>query len=341
MNHHNVTTWVERILAHTEGYEFSSFVLGFARPDDYDRERHDAEFRSLKIAVGEELTRVWRGVEVDFDCPALRIDVDAQERIQLRPAPLYIGGRYRKLSRDIPAARWIHHRCHGRGCPSCGHTGNLCGPSIQELLGAPVLRHTLGSGTLFHSLGREDTDALMLEGGRPFVLEVSGPRCRTLPLNEIARGVAASSVAEVIALRTTDRRASQTVKTAAADKTYRAWIDVAGIPPDRAETRIRSLTGAAIEQLSPTRVMHRRGRDRLRIRHLRDSCWLGRVNGHYVWELTVESGTYVKELISGDDGRTRPSLSEVLGAPCRCEALDVLEVHWQPPWESLPCASSN
>jgi hypothetical protein len=65
-----------------------------------------------------------------------------------------------------------------------------------------------------------------------------------------------------------------------------------------------------------------------------ESTWLGPIHGFHVWELRVEAGTYVKELVSGDAGRTRPSLAETLGVPCSSAALDVLEVHWEAPWES-------
>jgi tRNA pseudouridine synthase 10 len=79
--------------------------------------------------------------------------------------------------------------------------------------------------------------------------------------------------------------------------------------------------------------MRRRGRSLLRERRLIESSWLGEMDGSHLWEVRVESGTYVKELVSGDGGRTRPSLAEALGRPCRCAALDVLDVHWLPPWE--------
>ena len=39
-----------------------------------------------------------------------------------------------------------------------------------------------------------------------------------------------------------------------------------------------------------------------------------------------QHGTYVKEWISGDEGRTTPSLSSMLSVPCRCDLLDVEEV---------------
>jgi tRNA pseudouridine synthase 10 len=46
-------------------------------------------------------------------------------------------------------------------------------------------------------------------------------------------------------------------------------------------------------------------------------------------ELTVraQAGTYIKELLSGNEGRTRPSVAEVLGVPAECAELDVIAIH--------------
>jgi tRNA pseudouridine synthase 10 len=41
----------------------------------------------------------------------------------------------------------------------------------------------------------------------------------------------------------------------------------------------------------------------------------------------VQGGTYVKELVSGDNGRTTPSVSERIDTACECVELDVLEIH--------------
>ena len=40
-----------------------------------------------------------------------------------------------------------------------------------------------------------------------------------------------------------------------------------------------------------------------------------------------DGGLYIKELISGDDGRTKPSVSSILNKNCICKELDVLKVH--------------
>ncbi len=43
-------------------------------------------------------------------------------------------------------------------------------------------------------------------------------------------------------------------------------------------------------------------------------------------KLQCEHGTYVKEWVSGDDNRTKPSLAELLGVSARCAVLDVEEI---------------
>ena len=42
--------------------------------------------------------------------------------------------------------------------------------------------------------------------------------------------------------------------------------------------------------------------------------------------IKTEGGLYIKELISGDDGRSQPNISEMLGVNAVCEQLDVVEV---------------
>ena len=52
----------------------------------------------------------------------------------------------------------------------------------------------------------------------------------------------------------------------------------------------------------------------------------GKEGKDFVLEVTGEAGLYIKELISGDQGRTTPSLTEVLNTPARVVQLDVIHV---------------
>ena len=85
------------------------------------------------------------------------------------------------------------------------------------------------------------------------------------------------------------------------------------------------LSNIVIQQRTPIRVIHRRS-DRLREKQIY-SVKIKKISGIKL-ELTIDcqGGLYVKELISGDGGRTSPSLSEILGTEAKCTRLDVLKV---------------
>ena len=43
-------------------------------------------------------------------------------------------------------------------------------------------------------------------------------------------------------------------------------------------------------------------------------------------DITAEAGTYIKEFVNGDGGRTVPSIAGKLGMGCQVKELDVLEI---------------
>ena len=45
------------------------------------------------------------------------------------------------------------------------------------------------------------------------------------------------------------------------------------------------------------------------------------------FSLRCESGTYVKETVHGDGGRTQPSVASLIKAKCTVEWLDVADIH--------------
>ena len=93
---------------------------------------------------------------------------------------------------------------------------------------------------------------------------------------------------------------------------------------------LNGLAGTVLEQRTPNRVAHRRA-DKVRKRRVMEvSEPLAELteNGLFA-EVTLrcESGTYVKETIHGDGGRTIPSVASLLAVDCEVEWLDVADIH--------------
>ena len=79
-------------------------------------------------------------------------------------------------------------------------------------------------------------------------------------------------------------------------------------------------------QQTPNRVLGRRA-DLERRRKVLNISAAQVPRGMLRLQILAEAGTYIKELISGDEGRTKPSLSSLLGCRAACEELDVVRIH--------------
>jgi tRNA pseudouridine synthase 10 len=107
-------------------------------------------------------------------------------------------------------------------------------------------------------------------------------------------------------------------------KHYRLKIKLA--QPGQVDlSKVSSLIGE-INQRTPKRVLRRRA-DIHRIREVYAIKVIQLNDEHLEAQIFCSGGLYVKELIHGDDGRTVPSLSQLLGnIKLEVEFLDVLNV---------------
>jgi tRNA pseudouridine synthase 10 len=117
------------------------------------------------------------------------------------------------------------------------------------------------------------------------------------------------------------------------DKSYRAVVVCLSPALREAIVRLRAVRDLILTQETPRRVLHRRP-NLTRRRAIRECSveFLDDAAPVRRFALTVraQSGTYIKEFISGDEGRAHPSVSSFLAVPCDCAELDVLEVHCDP-----------
>jgi tRNA pseudouridine synthase 10 len=111
-----------------------------------------------------------------------------------------------------------------------------------------------------------------------------------------------------------------------AQKEYRALIGFENeIQDDAANFLEMKLTSALVKQKTPLRVMHRRA-DLTRERYIYKVKVRKLSPKEALMEVRCQGGLYIKELVSGDEGRTTPSVSELLKNPAKTLKLDVLKV---------------
>ena len=326
--------------------EFDTFVVGCKLPkeivekDALISEKLGLDVEILKREVNREMGKLLEKnlpQEVDFDKEdviimadfrrMLKEDVENPVQVRIQINPIFIEGRYNKLVRNIPQTKWPCRKCKGRGCEACNFTGKQYPESVEELLSQTALKYSKGYEAKFHGAGREDIDVRMLGDGRPFVLEIKEPRIRKLDLEKIEREANEAALGKTAYhnLKYTVRKRKAEIKTSSPDtyKVYRALVECEDEIREEDLNKLQSLH--TIQQRTPIRVSHRRA-DKIREKEVKElSCKY--INPHsFEMIIKTEGGLYIKELISSDEGRSKPSVSEVLGTQAICAELDVIEV---------------
>lgn len=334
----------DRARAAAEGLEFATFLVG-VRARGLGKHVSEPALLAWKGAVkraaGGLLADAWSERRAAFVRPEALFVWDAdREALEVTLRPLHLYGRYVKRARGVSQTRatWPCPACRERrprGCAACDGTGLAYPRSIEGLLAGPCAAAFLGdaAASTLHGMGREDVDVLCLGAGRPFVFEVQAPRRRSADLAALAAQVeaeAAGALALPAGLRLVPDEVVARVKGWPAPKVYRAVARVDGpLDPARVAALPDRLGGVTLAQRTPQRVARRRT-DLVRARRVRALEVLSIADApdgpRVELRVEAEAGTYIKELVSGDGGRTTPSVADALGVPCTCVELDVLEV---------------
>ncbi|MBO3802734.1 MAG: tRNA pseudouridine(54/55) synthase Pus10 [Candidatus Brockarchaeota archaeon] len=309
------------------GVECSTVAVGCRVPLEVEEKEDELKSR-FKLRHGENIryevtreigARIERltGKTIDKIQPDVTLIVSIPGgETEVNINPVFFKGKYRKLVPGIPQTKspWQDGR----------------GGSIEEIIGTPLLEQTRGEGMKFHGAGREDADVRMTGSGRPFVIEIIRPKRRSVDLAEIQEKINAEHEGrlQVLGLSKADKKAVSNVKIFGekAKKTYRAIIK---LDREICEADLRKLEpkleNATIYQRTPTRVLKRRG-DRVRQKRLYKAV-LKMVSPDTIEAIfQCEGGLYIKELINGDSGRTRPSFSELAGSEAKCVELEVTDI---------------
>ena len=320
------------------GIEFDTFLVGSKidkdiqeRDEDFS-EKFDLSVETIKKEVNRLIgLGIWQRYdkEAEFESQDIVFNVDLVDKpkIRIQINPLYVEGKYNKLKRGIPQTKWPCTKCKGRGCEECNGTGKQYPESVEELISEHFLKLTKGKEAKFHGAGREDIDVLMLGSGRPFVLEIKEPKIRNLDLAKMEQEINAINEGKTSYhnLHVCERRRKAEIKQSSPD-TYKVYNALVKCDEAFDKDKLEELTKLdEIHQQTPLRVLRRRA-DKVRIKHVLDLSYEIIDDKTFSIRIKTEGGLYIKELISGDDGRSHPNVGEILGVNAICEQLDVIEV---------------
>lgn len=303
--------------------EFRSLLVGVEKNSVYEeREKEVVSMlgldswesirREIKREVGKRL-HLTTNTEPDFKEPdvLLVLDLDTQE-VKVRSSQIFLKGYYLKLGRHI-SQRWWYSR-----------NGSLRYKASVEGVAEKLVSVFSSDKVLIHAAGREDSDARMLGGGRPLIVEVVNPRKRGFR-PEMVNDVLRDEWVKIKIDSVSSSEELEEVKKARKPKVYRVVAYVPGGLSEEELKRVEAgLSNTVVYQRTPRRILKRK-KDVLRKRKIH--VLIVKMLSRHLIELVIlcESGLYVKEVITGDEGRTNPSVTSLLGKESLPIFLDVLE----------------
>lgn len=234
---------------------------------------------------------------------------------------IHIAGRYNKYLRNLSQSPWID-----KDDVRIKH-------SVQELIEDGLKEFLKFDKSIFSSSGREDVDVRMLGKGRPFVFKLTNPwdssnyNQETMTkiqdyVNTRHRGKISIRDFQVVSKESVAKNLMDGQESKM--KQYRALCCCSRpLSPEDIE-RINKTEDLYINQNTPIRVLHRRTLairrrkvQRMSIERVQvgefDSVKPENLDRLFALNLVTEAGTYIKEFVHGDFGRTEPCLYSILG----------------------------
>ena len=235
----------------------------------------------------------------------------------LSPIPLYISGNYIKLSREI--SQNYYNRV-------------LNISSVDEEIKkffSKIFKNSEKNDFIFSASGREDPNVRMLNSGRNFVYEIYNIKKKFgLNFEELNNQFNfESNLVKIKNLKLSNKSEYNKLKKEENLK-IKKYLAVIYISKKIEKNEINDLIkgNLNIKQITPIRVLHQRPlkeRDRTIIA-LKE---IEKINEHFmIIEIIASAGTYIKEFINGDFGRTYPNFGSLLNCECDILQLDVEDI---------------
>lgn len=249
--------------------------------------------------------------------------------IECKHSAVFLAGRYCKFSRELSQSPWIVDGVKTMETS----VEELIFDQVHNVFGIPL------TNLKFSASGREDCDVRCLGKGRPFYIEMLDPKKTNFTYTEfrqLENSINKSTLIQVRDLQGVPRAELSKIKEGEQLKTkdYLALCITKDVVTQEQINKINSFGEVVLNQKTPIRVLHRRpvAVRKKKVYQMRATLV---PNNDNVFELflVTEAGTYVKEFVHGDFGRTKPSVGDIIGTEVDIIALDVTAINLDWPKE--------
>lgn len=242
---------------------------------------------------------------------------------------IHVAGRYNKFMRNLSQSPWIDKE------------DIRIKDSVQEMIEDGLNEYLKFDKAVFSSSGREDVDVRMLGSGRPFVFKITDPieQYNNESMMKIEKFIN-DKYKNQIAINSLQIVSKESVTKFMRDgeegknKLYKALCCCSRTLTQEDFDRLSSIKDLYINQKTPIRVLHRRNWairkrkiynlkvDRVKLGDF-DSVNECNLNKVFALTLLTEAGTYIKEFVHGDFGRTEPNLSTLLNSDSDTDLMEL------------------
>jgi hypothetical protein len=240
-------------------------------------------------------------------------------KVEVVNSNIYLKGNYLKFSREIGQSPWEVNGV------------KVCESSVQDEMKKTLMKAFQCDDCVMSAGGREDRDVRMLGQGRPFLVEISNPKLRFQPCRDIKQIEEEinnnTNLIKVKNLGVTDKSYYGVIKKYedSKQKLYTCLVYSSRIITNDDIEKINTIKDLTIIQKTPIRVMHRRTlMDRNKMIY---SLKVEKISDNFmIVNVLASAGTYIKEFVHSDLGRTVPSLCSIMECDCDILQLDVLDL---------------
>lgn len=321
-------TLLRQMIDATEGYEFESFVIGATlKPSIIDRDdcmRSAYKLQGadgIKTGLTRELGRRFSrrsGSRQNRLEPEITLTMQpALGACTIRSKPVAVFGRYTKTARGMPQRQEPCTNCAGTGCTACRpYDASSYPKSVEDAISRILFESLGGTAVRFTWIGGEDRDSLVLGSGRPFFARIQNPKKRS-----ISRACHSLGPIQLSSLQTVSTSTVRPIPFSS-----RVKIRVVADCPVGSGAESSSAYTIPLRSLKQIpkniTVTNRDGRH---ARKTVESLTYRRETADtFTITITTDGGVPIKRFVNGDG--VSPNISEILGAPCRCEQFDFVDV---------------